>query len=575
MSVVNGFIIVLMLLLLVYIFYRLFKKKDLLMLIPACAQIFSLVIALLSFINSVETPALIQAAYLLLGILPPASYLIFDYVKMIKKVKTQGTFEGLVEKRINPPPVPLCLPPEGINPLAREKQIPEIMKELKDLSDEMQKNFRKCLNHAYLLHVDEVDKGSYYTIDTLSKIAGSSYMLYYNSAGICYKLKMYESALERYKKAMELTGAVTSEQKDIYYNMGNTYYMLKKFEKASKSYEKVLEMDQGYSQAVENLAFTYVHMGEKQKGIELLSRTAVEEGFYRAHFISGKLLHEAGKYAEAEAELMKSIKLQPEGVEARDELGRVLIKMQKTEDALKIYEEILEMNPDDYTAWCSKANIFSRQTRWNEAAFSYKEALRIRPDSYRSYYNLAVSLQEGGKNKAAVDAFKNAIKLYPDFIDAYNNLGITLSLMGRHEEALRVYEEGIRRNPKDFSLYFNMGMNLFETGNYMEAAAAYRDALEIKPEEIEIYYYLGAALTEMRHYNDAIEAYKSALLVKPTDGELHYNIAAIYAMLGRYDIAGENLKQAIEMNEGVRNDARYNRAFDGMRGRNDFKEMIS
>ena len=120
-----------------------------------------------------------------------------------------------------------------------------------------------------------------------------------------------------------------------------------------------------------------------------------------------------------------------------------------------------------------------------------------------------------------------------------------------------------------------MNSAFFSIWVYAQAAAAYRDALEIKPDELEIYYYLGAALTELRRYNDAIDAYKSALKIKPEDGELHYGLAAIYAMLGRYDIAGDNLKCAIELKSEVRLDAMRNKAFDGMRGRSDFKEMIS
>ena len=576
MSVVNGFIISLMVLLLVYTVYRLFKRRSLLMLIPACAQIFSLVIATLSFINNVEALQLVQVAYVLLGILPPAVFLIIDYIKMIKKVKSQGVFEGLVEKAAQPAPVDQCLPPEGINQLAKEKQISEIMKDLKSIPEEMQKNFRKCLNHTHLLIGEEDYTGAFFIYDTLSKTAGGSYMLYYNFAGICYRLKRYEEALEGYKKALELSdSAIAEQQQNTYYNMGNTYFMLGKYEKAARSFERALELNPGNPQAIENLAFTYVRMGDRDQGIELLSKTAVKDGNYRAHYISGKLLHEAGKYTEAQVELKKSIKLLPDSIEARDELGKVLVKQNKPDEALEVFEEILRLNPDDYTAWCSKASICIKLIRWNEAASSYKEAVRIKPDSYRNYYNMAAALEECGNRQAAVEAFNNAIRIQPDFIDAYNNLGITLSLLNRHEEALEVYEEGIRRNPQDFSLFFNMGMNLFETGKYMQAVAAYRNALDIKPEELEIYYYLGAALTELRHYNDAIEAYKCALKIKPSDGELHYNIAAIYAMLGRYDIAGENLKQAIELNDSVREDVLQNRAFDGMRGRSDFKEMVS
>lgn len=575
MTVINGFIIVFMLLLLAYSLYRLFRKKSLLMVIPVCSQVFSLVIAVLSMIHDVEAPQYIELAYVLLGILPPSVFLFIDYVRMIRKIKSGGIYEGLVEQPARPASAPACLPPEGINEPAREKQIQEIMKELKNLPEDIQKNVRKCLGHAHALLGEKDAAGPYYIYGACARIAGSSYMLYYNWACICYRLKKYEEALENCKKALEFAKDAPLEQQDILYNMGNAYYMLESYGNAAKSFEKALEANGENIQAAENLAFTYVRMGEKEKGIELLSNTKADQGNFRPHFISGRLLHEAGQYARAEEELMKSARMRPDSIEALEELSRVLMKQEKNEAALEVFDKILGLEPDYYNAWSNKGHVNSKLGRWKEAAASYREAVRVRPDSSKSYYNMAVALQECGNSKAAADAFKNAIRINPGFVDAYNNLGITLSLAGRYEEALEVYEEGIKRNPRDFSLFFNMGTSLFETGRYMEAAAAYRDALELKPDELEIYYYLGAALTEIRHYNDAIEAYKSALEIKPTDGELHYNIAAIYAMLGRYDIAGENLKHAIELDGEVRRDAMQNKAFDGMRGRSDFKKMIS
>jgi len=574
MSVINGFTIVLMILLLVYTLYRLFKKRNLLMLIPACAQIYALSFAILSFINNVEALPIVQGAYIILGMVPPALFLIIDYIRMIKNVRSKGVFEGLVKPVAKPVPATLCLPLEGINQLAPDKPLQEILKEIKSLPDEMQKSFKKCLNHAQMLYKQEDINSSFYIYDTLSKVVGSSSTLYYNTAGLCYELERYEEALACYKKAIELSDGSVLVQRDIYYNMGNTYFMLKQYESAAKCYEKAMDGSTGDTPTIENLAFTYVRMGEADKGIELLSSTTVEKDNYRAHFISGKLLHEAEKYDEAVIELNKCIKLKPNVIEAREELGRILIKQNKSEEAIGVFNEILRFEPENYSAWCNKANLCRKLNRWKEAVASYKEAVKIKPDSYKCFYNMAIALGETGDNQAAIEAFYNTLKIRPDFIDAYNNLGISLSLLGRYEDALEVYEEGIKRNPQDFSLFFNMGMSLFETGKFIGAAAAYRNALDIKPEELEVYYYLGAALTELRHYNDAIEAYKSALKIKPTDGELHYNIASIYAMLGRYDIAGENLDHAIKLNGDIREDVLQNKAFDGMRGRADFKEMV-
>jgi tetratricopeptide (TPR) repeat protein len=575
MSVVNGFLIVWMGCLLVYTFYRFIRKKDLLILIPACCQIFALAIAVPAFIDKVESPSFIQWTYVLLGILLPSVFLFMDYFKMIRKVKNQGIYGGLVEARAKKSRDNRSIPVEGINHLLREKQTNEILRELKNLPEEMQKKVKKSLNAAHSLVSSDKLKEAFCIYDILSLLFDSSSMLHYNLAGICYRLERYEDAAGHYKKAMDAADKDSAEKKDILYNLGNTWFMLKKFSKAIDCYEKVLELDPADRMANENLAFSYVQFGDKNKGIEILNQVKEGESGYRARYIKGKLLAEAARHEEAEKELRECILLEPSGIEAREELGKVLLKQNKLEETLAVLDEIVKLKPDHYATWCSKGNVCSRMKRWNDAVFCYGNAIELKPDNYKNYYNMGVALEECGKREAAIDAYKKAIDLRPDFVDAYNNLGIALSMAGNNESARKVYEEGIKINPQDFSLFFNMGMNLFESGKYIEAAAAYRNALDIKPDEMEVYYCLGAALTELRHYNDAIDAYKKAMKIKPADGELHYNIAVIYAMLGRYDIAGENLKQAIELKEDVRQDARKNRAFDGMRGRKEFREMVS
>ena len=561
--------------LLLYSFYRMLKKKSLLMLIPVCIQIFPIPLAVLSFINDVEALPYVEASYILCGVLLPAFFIVFDYSAMTRKIKATGVFEGLVESAPTAEVVTSSLPPEGINPPADDIQPNEVMKDLKKLPEDIQKNFRKCISHANALRADKDSLNAYYIYDTLAKAAGNSYMLYYNLAGICYGLKRYDEALDAYKKAQELSGPDAPGRKDIYFNMGNTYYMLGKYEHAEKSYEKAIAAGYSGSDAGENLSFACIRSGDTEKGIETLKNITAAGNDYRAAFILGKLLIEAGKLEEAEKTLRDAVKLQTDSIEARGELGRVLVLLQKPGDALQIFEEIIRINPEHFQAWNSKANVCGKLERWKEAVAAYKEAVRLKPESYSCLYNMAIALEETGDHVSAIDAYKAAISLNPDFTDAYNNLGIALSSLGRREEALEVYSEAIRRKPEEFSLYFNMGMCLFEEGRYTQAAAAYRNALDIKPDELEIYYYLGAALTELRNYNDAIEAYKSALEIKPSDGELYYHLAAIYAMLGRYEIAEENLKQAVGLDEKVRGDIIRNHAFDGMRGKNEFRKIVN
>ena len=151
MTIIIGFIIFLMILLLAYSLYRAIKKRSLLMLIPVCLQVFAVVMAVMGFINDVAILPVVEAVYVLFGIIPPSVLLVHDYTRMVMNIKTKGEFEGLV--RSIPPDRPFSsFPTEGINGIRKKRQLHEIIDELGNMPEDIRMNFRKCIieAHTYL-----------------------------------------------------------------------------------------------------------------------------------------------------------------------------------------------------------------------------------------------------------------------------------------------------------------------------------------------------------------------------------------------------------------------------------------
>jgi tetratricopeptide (TPR) repeat protein len=119
-----------------------------------------------------------------------------------------------------------------------------------------------------------------------------------------------------------------------------------------------------------------------------------------------------------------------------------------------------------------------------------------------------------------------------------------------------------------------MGITLSEILEYEEAVKAFKKALKLKPDEYEICYHLGAALIELKRYDEAAKVYKSTLQVKPSDSEVFYNLSIVYSLLRKHDIALDNLKRAVELNHEIKNDARFNPAFDSIRMKDEFKKLV-
>ncbi len=613
MSVVFGFTIAVMLILLTYMGYRFSVRRRLVLLLPLCLELAALTVAVLAFAGNVLTTNLMEAGLVFFGIGLPGTVFVCDYVKMMRKIKEHGIYEGFVE------PAPgrdseiekiLDSDKKYINPIIKENQVHEIMSDLSFNKDDILKNIKKSLVQAQTYMNGGKCGKALEIYDALIKIIRNCPGLFYNHGNASYCTDKYPDAVRSYKRALELNEKIIREtlsqkeapplpedgktgadgadagypaeadirrgESEAHYNLGNTYFKLGKFEQAVDSYKKALEINPVLEDAAENIARSLIALNRINDAV-CWYKSIVEgdTGNFRSHYAIGLLYFDIENYDEALASLKESIRLNPSFGEAYEALGKVYSKTGRHTDAAESYKKLMRLTPGDYIGYYNLGTSYYKAEEKEKAVEAFKRAIELKPDSYKGYYNMAVALDELNRQEEAIEAFKKVIALKPDFVDAYNNLGIILSTRDRCHEALDVYAEGLKRNPEEYSLYYNMGITLYDMGKFAEAAAAYKSALELKPNEHEINYHLGVTLMELKKYNEAVNAFKGALKAKPSDSEILYNLAVVYSLNKKADIAVDTLKRAVESDGALKEEAKSDRAFDNIRNREEFRELVS
>lgn len=612
MSVIVGFTIFLMILFLGYIGYRLFLRRQWFILVTLCLQLFAITVAIFSFIGDVNvlTSSGIETFYILFGVAIPGIFFVYDYTRMMKKIKNHGVYEGLVQAlpKDSDMEYSINLNKKYINSIIKETQVTELMKYLNLNKDDILKNIKKSLIQAQLFINNKDYDNAYEIYATLVKLIKNCPGLHFNYGNICYLKENYSEAAQSFKKVLETneklikdiknsndTNSLEKDKKDtdgsfdlrsseasikhdefaVHYNLGNAYFKLNKFDSAIEEYRKALNINPGLEDANENIARALISLDRIKEAIEYYEKVVEEDKTnFKVHYIIGKLYSELKKYDEAIVELNECIKINSSCKEAYETLGLVLTRIGKHDESILMFKKYVKIEPDDFKGHYSLGASYYKTGNKEKAIESFKKVIELKPDNFKSYYNMAIAMEEIELQEEAIEAFKKVIELKPDFIDAYNNLGILLSTMERNLEALDIYIKGLKKNPEEHSLYYNMGITLSTMGRYAEATESYKNALEIKPDELEIFYHLGASLTELKRYNEAIDAYKNALKVKTTDYELYYNISINYSLIKKYDIALDNLKKALELNKDLKNDIRFNRAFDLLRSKDEYKALM-
>ena len=202
---------------------------------------------------------------------------------------------------------------------------------------------------------------------------------------------------------------------------------------------------------------------EAYKDEEALWRDTLAKnpGAWMAHTNLGVILQaRAGEenVLEAMDHFRESLRLKPDQVEPRLDLGELLMKSGKTDEAVAVISEAVRLKPDNAIARYNLGTALAKQGKLTEALSQFNEAIRLWPDLPTARFNLATTLMKLGRYEESAAAYQEILRRWPGHADAHNNLAYVLVKLGRREEAephrisalrLKAWALATQEDPKD------------------------------------------------------------------------------------------------------------------------------
>ncbi len=201
------------------------------------------------------------------------------------------------------------------------------------------------------------------------------------------------------------------------------------------------------------------------------------------------------------------------------------------DEAQKIYQQILKVNPKHFHALQLTATLLSQKENYNEALKFYKIALDINPNFAQLYNNQGTLFKHLNRLDDSLKNYDQAVKLDPNYVDAYFNRGNTFKLLNQTDRALDDYNRVIKLKPDFADVYYNRGNTLTEIGRLDEALNDYLKAFELNPKSN---YLLGTLIHTKMHLCDwfNIDNYLNEIVNKVQSRE---KITSPFAILGLID----------------------------------------
>ena len=266
-----------------------------------------------------------------------------------------------------------------------------------------------------------------------------------------YEVKNYEKTIEMCKEALIKNG----RSSDAWNLLGLVYYNQKNYKKAIKFFEMSVNLYSRYFKGLKNLAFVYFDMKEYDYAInyclENIKQDITEKKLYSQESI--ELLE------KIKMELMKIIVSNPDDMDTRTILGEFYYDTSDFNKALKLFNEVLEIDSTNVDALVYKGLILVEKEEYEKAIQIYKKALEIDSEDDIVWDNLGLAYEYNGQLPKAIDAYEKAIKLAPEDLEIRQHLA--MAHLSAPKKDLDVDDTGKLLNESQITFYRNQILEYF------------------------------------------------------------------------------------------------------------------
>jgi tetratricopeptide (TPR) repeat protein len=360
-----------------------------------------------------------------------------------------------------------------------------------------------------------------------------------------------------------------------------------RLEVAKAAFERAQKLQAGHVDSLlglAELAFLERQFELAAQHVQAALRVAPQHA--RALAAQGRLFLQAGKPAEAEAALRKSITAEPQAVRARIDLADLLAMRGALNDAEVLYREALSRDDRHPGAHYALGQVLMARGQLDAAVASFRSAAELAPSSILVPLALARLELGRGRPAPAMVEVEKVLKRDPRQLDALMLKSDVQELQGDAEGALRTLAQAAQSAPQSPFPWLRIGMVEHQRRRYEAAQAAYlktleldsrqsmalnnlaamavdrkadlkraedwaRSALALSPKSAAYIDTLASVLRAQGRQAEAVQAWREALVLSPKSAEMKFHLGRALAEIGQSAEARKVLTELLTNRDGL------------------------
>jgi tetratricopeptide (TPR) repeat protein len=316
----------------------------------------------------------------------------------------------------------------------------------------------------------------------------------------------------------------------IYLSVGDTSKAIRILDSITQNneYETILLRIELYSKTGRNaealfIAFTLIEDQEED-----VDNICLDIAFI---FISQFDFEHAVKFLE------KGDRFYNQNIELLFELAFCYEQLRKTEDAIRIYQRIVDYEPYTSEAWFNLGQIYFNEQQFNEALTAYDFALAINDDDSLTLLQKAHTLFQLENYVEAIEAYKEYAEQSKESLSTNVFIGECYEKLELYDEAIVFYNFTLNEEPENYDALTGIGICLLEKEDYATSLKYIQKAIVVNEYASDAWVYLAEGLVGLDDLDNALLAYLKSISLDPIQPDTLMAIANIYMDKSEYKTA--------------------------------------
>ncbi len=393
----------------------------------------------------------------------------------------------------------------------------------------------------------------------------------------------------------ETTGQVTPKREDVpdlsidnqlaqeAFVDGIKAKLLEDYEEAIKHFEKSIKLDPGNHAAMYELAQIEFRQGDFDQCLKNIKAAVQLDGTNKWYsLLYAEALSYKGQYAEAASVYEKLIRQNPTDFDLYFDWAFMLIKAEKLEDAIRVYDQyenkvgidenvimqkqrlyvrmgklekavaevrkLINSNPQEPGHYKMLADLYEANNMKDKAAKVYEELLQIDKDNPNALIYLAEMYRVKGDKATSMEYLKKAFSNPGLSIDSKIRIlfpylqKLMSGQQEEKEEAFMLAQLLIETHPTEPKAHAIYGDLLYQDKQKEEALQQYQQALEIDSSVFEVWQQIFFINSDLKKNEELEKATQSALELFPNQPLVYFFNGVAKNALKKYRDAVEILK---------------------------------